>query len=235
MTRTCARRRAIFVFTGANNVPAAAAVGAAITVTVRATEFRGGCPPRARPTSRTTSGTRRSRTSRSRKLDRATVTAVGTGTIKPTVIGKGGRDIPDKAIDDDAPDPAADEPPLITGNVEDGPLFDPKEDGIDFYESLEGMLTQVNKAVVIEPTNVFSAGAPAENSELAVLADGGKDASRRADRGPLLVRSFDPFPPRDYRRGDFNPERIILNHSVARDHRLAPPPEAQSATASTSR
>ena len=89
------------------------------------------------------------------------------------------------------------------------------------------MLTQVNKAVVVEPTNVFSAGAPNENSELAVLADGGKDASGRADRGPILVRSFDPFPPRDYRRGDFNPERIILNDPVARDNDLAPLPEAQ--------
>ena len=41
-----------------------------------------------------------------------------------------------------------------------------------------------------------------------------------ADRGPILVRSFDPFPPRDYRRGDFNPERIILNDPVARDNDL---------------
>ena len=130
-------------------------------------------------------------------------------------------------IDDDTPDPQPDEPPLITGNVEDGSLFDPWEDGIDFYESLEGMLTQVNKAVVVEPTNVFNVGAANENSELAVLADGGKDASGRADRGPILVRSFDPFPPRDYRRGDFNPERIILNDPVARDNRLAPLPEAQ--------
>ena len=216
----------IFVFTGANNVPAAAAVGAAITVTGRVTEFRGGCPCDP-PDFPDDFGDAAFANLTITQLDRATVTAVGTGTIKPTVIGKGGRDIPDKVIDDDAPDPAADEPPLITGNVEDGSLFDPKEDGIDFYESLEGMLTQVNKAVVIEPTNVFSAGAPAENSELAVLADGGKDASRRADRGPILVRSFDPFPPRDYRRGDFNPERIILNDPVARDNRLAPLPEAQ--------
>ena len=108
-------------------------------------------------------------------------------------------------IDDDTPDPQRDEPPLITGNVEasrapgdtqQDSTFDPWEDGIDFYESLEGMLTQVNKAVVVEPTNVFSAGAANENSELAVLADGGKDASPRSDRGAILVRGFDRSPPR---------------------------------------
>ena len=92
-------------------------------------------------------------------------------------------------IDDDTPDPERDDPPLITGDVESkssarhtvtGPDFDPWEDGIDFYESLEGMLTQINKAVVVEPTNLFSAGAANENTELAVLADGGKDASGRS-------------------------------------------------------
>jgi hypothetical protein len=34
-----------------------------------------------------------------------------------------------------------------TGNVETSGVFDPATDGIDFYESLEGMLVQVNNPV----------------------------------------------------------------------------------------
>jgi uncharacterized protein len=216
----------IFVFTG-NPVPAAASVGNAVTVTGRVSEFRSGCPCDPPDFPAGDFGDSAYANLTLTEIDRATVTVTGTGTIKPTVLGKGGRDIPNKVIDDDTPDPEADEPPLITGNVEDGSRFDPSEDGIDFYESLEGMLTQVNKAVVIEPTNVFSVGQANENSELAVLADGGKGASVVSDRGVIVARSFDLFPPRDYRRGDFNPERIILNDPVARDNELEPLPDAQ--------
>lgn len=218
----------IFVFTG-SPVPAAAAVGNAVTVTGRVTEFRSGCTPTCDPPDFPAGdfGSSAYANLTLTEIDRATVTATGTGTIEPTVLGKGGRKIPDRVIDDDTPDPAPDEPPLITGNVEDGSAFDPSEDGIDFYESLEGMLTQINKAVVIEPTNTFSLGQANENSELAVLADGGKHASVVSKRGVIVARSFDPFPPRDYRRGDFNPERIILNDPVARDNDLDPLPEAQ--------
>ena len=116
-------------------------------------------------------------------------------------------------------------PPLDTANQD--PSFDPAQDGIDFYESLEGMLTQVNRAVVIEPTNTFSVGFANENSELAVLADNGKNAGLRASRGPIVVRSFDNTLPHEYRFGDFNPERIILHDPVARDSGEDPAPEAQ--------
>jgi endonuclease/exonuclease/phosphatase family metal-dependent hydrolase len=229
----------IFIFTG-SPVPAAAVVGAAVTVSGRVTEFRQGCTPTCAapdfPAGNFGSSSFANLTLT--EIDRATVTPAGSGTIKPTIVGRGGREIPDTVIDDDTPDPVRDEPPLITGNVEDkssapgdtanqDPTFDPWEDGIDFYESLEGMLTQINKAVVIEPTNVFSAGAANENAELAVLADGGKDASVVSDRGVIVARAFDQFPPRDYRFGDFNPERIILNDPVARDNDLAGLPEAQ--------
>ena len=141
-------------------------------------------------------------------------------------------------IDDDTPDPERDDPTADhrqrRGQVEracdiadQDPTFDPWEDGIDFYESLEGMLTQINKATVVEPTNVFSAGAANENVELAVLADGGKDATPLSDRGAIIVRAYDRWPPHDYRKGDFNPERIILNDPVARDNDVGELPEAQ--------
>jgi predicted extracellular nuclease len=229
----------IFVFTG-SPVPAAAAVGAAVRVSGRVTEFRQGCTPTCTPPDFPAGefGASAYANLTLTEIDRATVTPAGTGTIRPTIIGRGGREIPDTVIDDDTMDPLRDDPPLITGNVEDksgapgdtvnqDPTFDPWEDGIDFYESLEGMLTQVNKAVVVEPTNVFSAGAANENSELAVLADDGRDAGPLSDRGVIVARGFDRWPPQEYRFGDFNPERIILNDPVARDNDLAPLPEAQ--------
>ena len=152
-----------------------------------------------------------------------------------TTTAHGHRRPPSTVIDDDTPDPPVDDPPLISGNVEDksgppldtanqDPTFDPDEDGIDFYESLEGMLTRVNDAVVVEPTNVFGVGSAGENSEIAVLADDGAGAGIRSPRGPILVRSFDQQLPHEYRFGDFNPERIILNDPVARDSGEEPGP-----------
>ena len=229
----------IFVFTG-SPVPAAAVVGNAVTVSGRVTEFRPSCTPSCTAPDFPNGNFGASAYAHLTitEIDRATVTAMGTGTIRPTIVGRGGREIPDTVIDDDTTDPLRDDPPLITGNVEDksgapgdtvnqDPTFDPWEDGIDFYESLEGMLTQINKAVVVEPTNVFSAGAANENSELAVLADGGKDAGPLSDRGVIVARGYDRWPPQDYRKGDFNPERIILNDPVARDNDAGELPEAQ--------
>ena len=229
----------IFVFTGAAP-PAAASVGAAVTVTGRVTEFRSGCTPTCAPPDFPAGdfGSSAFPNLSLTEIDRAVVTPGGTGTIAPTVVGAGGRVPPTTVIDNDTPDPESDDPPLVSGNVESksgppldtanqDPSFDPAQDGIDFYESLEGMLTQINRAVVIEPTNVFSAGFANENSELAVLADNGKNAGLRAPRGPIVVRSFDNTLPHEYRFGDFNPERIILNDPVARDSGAAPAPEAQ--------
>ena len=114
-------------------------------------------------------------------------------------------------IEDDVVDPGGEDPTATSGDVEQGdPLFDPREDGIDFYESLEGMLTEIRNAVVVGPTSVFGSG-DTENREIPVLADGGAGASVRADRGPILVRGFDRSAPQEYRRGDLNPERITLN------------------------
>jgi predicted extracellular nuclease len=227
----------LFVFTG-GTPPAAAAVGAAVTVSGRITEFRSGCSPSCAPPNFPAGdfGAAAFANLTTTEIDRATVSATGTGTIAPTLIGAGGRVPPSAVIDDDTPDPQPDDPPLVTGNVESksgapldvagqDPTFDPAADGIDFYESLEGMLTRIDDAIVIEPTNTFGSG-PAQNSELAVLADGGAGASLRTARGGILARSFDTELPHEYRFGDFNPERLILNDPVARDAGRAPAPEA---------
>ena len=115
------------------------------------------------------------------------VTVVSSGNALPaaTVIGGGGRIPPTTVIDDDA-----------TGDVETSGTFDPATDGIDFYESLEGMRVQVNNAIAIGPTNSFG--------ELPVLADnGGNGASTRTARGGIVIQA-----------GDFNPERIILDDAL---------------------
>ena len=69
-----------------------------------------------------------------------TGTTVSTGNPLPgaVVIGTGGRIPPAAAIDDDS-----------AGDVDAGTTFDPASDGIDFYESMEGMRVQLNDAIAV--------------------------------------------------------------------------------------
>ena len=82
------------------------------------------------------------------------------------------------------------------GNVETGGVFDPAQDGIDFHESLEGMLVRINNAVAVGPTNDFG--------EIAVVGDNGAGATVRTSRGGIVIRP-----------NDFNPERLILDDVIA--------------------
>ena len=182
----------IFVFTSTAPDPALTP-GTAVTVTGRVAEFRAGGASSANLTVT--------------ELTSATATPAGSGSIAPTRVGKGGRVPPTTVIEDDVVDPGGEDPTSVSGDVEQGaPLFDPSEDGIDFYESLEGMLTEVRNAVAVARTTDFTS-----NKELPVLADGGAGATVRAARGPIVVRGFDSSAPQEFRRGDMNPERIILN------------------------
>lgn len=74
-------------------------------------------------------------------------------------------------------------------------LFDPSEDGIDFYESMESMLVQVNNPVVVGPTNAYK--------EIAIVGDDGENAGLMNPRGTIILRE-----------GDYNPERILLDDSL---------------------
>ncbi|HYI18359.1 MAG TPA: lamin tail domain-containing protein [Solirubrobacteraceae bacterium] len=185
----------IFVFTG--NPPEfpppdpALVPGTAVTLSGRVTEFRAGAANLS-----------------TTQISGATAEKLGSGTmIAPTLIGRGGRVPPGEVVEDDTVDPGGEDPPRVSGDVEVGdPLFDPNEDGLDFYESLEGMLAEVRNAVAVAPTTDFGS-----NRELVVLADNGAGASVRASRGPIVVRGFDSSAPQEFRRGDFNPERITLN------------------------
>src|SRR5829696_2686044 len=104
---------------------------------------------------------------------------------RPVVIGAGGRIPPGRIIEDDA-----------SVNVETGGVFDPAADGIDFYESLEGMLVRVNDAAVVGPARTLRGGV----KEIPVVGDGGRHAGLRTPRGGVIVRP-----------DDFNPERIFLS------------------------
>lgn len=88
------------------------------------------------------------------------------------LIGGGGRLPPSKVIDDD--------------NFQ---VFDPVHDGIDFYESLEGMVVTLAAPIVISPSNA--------RAEIYVVVDGGAGASGMSARGTLNLSP-----------DDYNPERI---------------------------
>jgi len=227
----------IFVFLGSSRpLPPGLEIGDEVRVSGLVQEFRGGCTPNCTPPSFDTDPIQFG----SNAYDNLTVTeivspqvAVGETAprIPPTTVGQGGRTPPREVIDDDTDDPQGDDPNVATGNVEDksGPpgqqevqdeRFDPDQDGIDFYESLEGMYTRVNNPVAVSPTTDFSVSPNrprGSNSELPVLADNGAGASVRTPRGGIVARSFDSSPPQEYRKGDFNPERIILNDPIARE------------------
>jgi len=165
---------ALFVFT--SSAPTAA-VGDAVSVDGRVSEFRPGGSGGA--TNLTTT-----------ELTGPTVTVTSSGNPLPaaTVIGGAGRVPPRTVIEDDA-----------TGDVETSGTFDPRSDGIDFYESLEGMRVQLDDAVAVGPTSSFG--------EIPVVGDDGRRASLRSARGGVLARP-----------DDFNPERVFL------DDQLAPTP-----------
>jgi len=163
----------LFVFT--SSAPTAS-VGDAVVVSGRVSEFR---PGGASATNLTTT-----------EITGPSVSVLSSGNPlpPPTIVGSGGRVPPTEVIEDDA-----------AGDVETSGTFDPALDGIDFYESLEGMRVQLDDAVAVGPSNAFG--------EIPVVSDDGANASVRTTRGGVVVRP-----------GDFNPERVFL------DDQLAPTP-----------
>jgi predicted extracellular nuclease len=146
---------------------AGVAVGDEVSVVGRVTEFRA-------------SGTSLTVT----ELTSPAVTVLSTGNPlpSPTVIGSGGRIPPNTVIEDDA-----------TGNVETSGVFDPATDGLDFYESMEGMLVQMNDLVATSFT--FT-----NFGEVFVVGDNGANATTMTPRGGLVISP-----------GDLNPERMVID------------------------
>jgi predicted extracellular nuclease len=111
-----------------------------------------------------------------------TVTASGVPLPAPVKVGPGGLVAP--AL------PRTDAP----GDVEASSTFDPSTNALDFYESLEGMLVEVDDAVAVGPTNTFG--------ELPIVP-GGTVASRTVHNGVL------------YSYADPNTERLIAAPAMA--------------------
>lgn len=99
----------------------------------------------------------------------------------PIVIGQAGRIPPHQVIDDDG---------LTT--------FDVTRDGIDFYESLEGMRVQVDQAQVVNPSST--------RGGIIVVGDHGTEATSQTPMGGIIVQA-----------NDFNPERIYLRNALGQD------------------
>ena len=97
------------------------------------------------------------------------------------IIGSAGRTPPTESIDSD-----------------NFAVFNPDTDGIDFYESLEGMRVTLSGAQAVGPTNRFG--------EIFAVADGGADATGMNARGGITVSD-----------GDFNPERLQIDDTLLAD------------------
>ncbi len=162
---------AIFVFTG--SAPTVA-VGDAITVIASVSEFYPGGFGAGNVSTTELAG--------------ATITVNSSGNALPayTILGNGGRIPPSTIIDDDS-----------TGDVNSTLTFDPANDGIDFYESLEGMLVQVNDALVVGGTRF---------GEISVVGDLGANATGLSARGGVVIGP-----------NDFNPERIMIDDALVFD------------------
>jgi len=119
----------------------------------------------------------------------------------PVIIGRAGRVPPNETVI------SADEidPPINLQDPADAALapFDPAEDGIDFYESLEGMLVTVEDPVAVSAIRQFGTF----SAEVFVLANDGADvapADARTERGGINLQ------PDPDNRGDQNPERVQI-------------------------
>ena len=97
----------------------------------------------------------------------------------PVLVGIQGRRPPGETVDDDALS-----------------LFEPEFDGIDFWESLEGMRVELPGAVSVSATNFFN--------ETFAVADAGDGVSGIGARGALVGSAEDA-----------NPERLKIHESRA--------------------
>ena len=124
------------------------------------------------------------------RITQATFSVESDGHPLPlTVIGDD-RTPPTLVIDDDS-----------AGTVEASGMFDPGADGIDFWETLEGMRISIADAVAVGPTNNFG--------EIAVVSAAGPGTGEFTARGGLIVRDLSGTG--NYQGGDFNPEKVLLD------------------------
>ncbi len=118
---------------------------------------------------------------------------------EPVRLGDGGRLPPELRVID------PDELPVDLADPDEAAAtpFEPGEDGIDFYESLEAMRVRVDRPVATSPVERFGSG----EATIWTLAERGEhvtpDDARTYRGGILLATDAD-------NRGDHNPERIAI-------------------------
>ena len=110
--------------------------------------------------------------------DGAVIETGNIGTVQAQIVGNGGRQPVTATYDDDG----------LTS-------FDATTDGIDFWESLEGMVVTLNDARSVGPSFTSSFG----DSEVFAVVDNGAGAGLQTPNGGLIIQE-----------GDFNPEKIAI-------------------------
>ena len=129
-----------------------------------------------------------------------TVMSSGNPVPAPTVIGLSGRISPNEIVISD------DELPVNLQNVPGN--FDPDEDGIDFYESLEGMLVTIEDAQAVSATRRFGSF----SAEFFTVPNRGhrdiiEPNSALTQNGGIAIQAdSDGY-------GDLNPERVQVQLS----------------------
>ena len=177
-----ATSEAIFVFTGTSS-PIRTALGDAVLVTGTVNEFRPGNNANNLTTTQiSNSGVQALSVAEWKTAPTTTITAID---LNP----------PSASINNDFTSPQ--------GNVETGGDFDPTTEGIDYFESVEGMLVRVVNPVVVGPTNDFG--------EIWVLDNNGAGVADRTSRGGIVISA-----------GDFNPERIQIDDDLIRPTSSSP-------------
>lgn len=111
------------------------------------------------------------------------VISSGNALPAPVILGNGGRVPPASVIDND-----------------NFTTFDPNQDGIDFYESLEAMRVTVQDALAVSSTNSFG--------EIFTVVDNG---IRQTNNGPVPTSGLSARGTMNISSTDFNPERIQID------------------------
>jgi len=156
----------IFVFTGSRPT---VAVGDELQVTGTVSEFIPG-------------GASTGNLSTTQLGSNPQITVLSRGNVLPSAVVLGvDRTPPTQVIDNDQATPY--------NVLQGGGTYNPTTDGLDFYESLEGMRVTINDARAVSGTNRFG--------EIFTVANNGAGATGLSDRGTINIAP-----------DDFNPERI---------------------------
>ncbi|WP_424094491.1 hypothetical protein [Moorena producens] len=131
-----------------------------------------------------------------------TITTLSTGNSVPaaTIIGSSGRLAPTETIISNSELPVN----LQTASG----TFNPTVDGIDFYESLEGMLVTVEDAVSVAPTDAFGGFS---TFEFFVVPNQGASATGLNSNGGVTLNDPDLSDGTTFADIDFNPERVQID------------------------